>query len=181
MNINVVQLLREPSGSTRTLDLDEVFLPSYGADVEPVQGTVSLLRTDKGIWVSAKLNSNTQCTCSRCLIEYDHPLHISIEEEFFPLANPYNGTRTDVSGVSEESFRIDHNHVLNLTDAMKQYYALSVPMKPVCREDCAGICLDCGVDRNVSQCTCKRIGRDARWGKLLDLVAKVESTNGGID
>ena len=181
MNINVSQLLSEPNGSTRTLDLDEVFSPSYGADVEPVQGTVKLLRTDKGIWVSAELNAKAQCTCSRCLNEYGHPLHMSIEEEFLPLEDLYDGTRTDVPAVSEESFRINQNHILNLTDAIRQYYVLSVPMKPVCREDCAGICLDCGVDLNVTQCTCKSTGRDARWGKLLDLVAKVESTNGGND
>ena len=181
MSINVSQLLSEPSGSTRTLDLDEVFSPSYGADVEPVQGTVKLLRTDKGIWVSAELNSKARCTCSRCLKEYGHPLRMSIEEEFFPLEDPYDGAMIDVSGVSEESFRINQDHILDLTEAIRQYYALSVPMKPVCREDCAGICLCCGADLNVSLCTCKSTGRDTRWEKLLDLVAKVEYTNGGND
>jgi uncharacterized protein len=170
MHFNVSQLMREPIGSVRSYEVDERLAPVDGAEPQPIVGTVGMLRTDRGVWVSAELASTATCTCSLCLEEHEQPVHIAVEEEFFPV-----GVSESAAGVAEmddpaKTTRIDRNHILDLLDATRQYFALNVPMKPVCRSDCKGICPSCGAHLNETSCLCGDIERDSRWGPLLDLV-----------
>ena len=134
-------------------------------------GTVNLVRTDKGIWVTAKLDCQTLCSCSRCLVSFPQPLRIVIEEEFFPTVDVISGTNLDTSGLDEEDFAIDENHLLDLTEALRQYTIVAVPMKPLCKEDCAGICPTCGTNLNQRACNCDKSPRDRRWIPLLELLS----------
>ena len=136
-----------------------------------LEGTVRLLRTDRGIWVSAEVNSRAPCICSRCLSDFECTVDMRIEEEFFPLVDPFTGAVVQASERDDGGFRIDQDHILDLTDAVTQYFLIGVPMKPVCREDCAGLCPTCGADLNDAPCHCEKEMGDARWGPLLDLVA----------
>lgn len=170
MDFNVSQLLREPSGSVRRFEVSDDFEARDGAETMTLQGSVSLLRTDRGIWVSAELETQARCECSRCLTDYEQPVAMKVEEEFFPLIDPVSGAVVDVPHAVEDSFRIDNNHILNLDEAVREYFALSIPMKPVCGANCVGLCPTCGVNLNLAGCGCDNEARDPRWGPLLDAV-----------
>ena len=176
MYFNLSELMREPSGSTRTYEVDEEFTPRGDAETQRIKGTVGLLRTDKSVWVSADLDSAVPCTCSRCLKEHWQPIHLTIEEEAYSLVDLETGTRATGPKDSEEGFGIDQTHILDLTEAAREYAALSVPMKPMCRNDCKGICLGCGVNLNDFSCRCDKAVRDGRWGPLLKLLPSNEAT-----
>jgi len=174
MLLNVSQLLKEPSGASRVYELEEELLHAEGARSRRISGAVRLLGTDKGIWVSAALETDAWVECSRCLEEFSHAIHFTIEEETLPFGEPVgldSGERLDEAG---QSLRIDENHLLDLSDAVSQYAALNVPMKTVCRTDCQGICSKCGANLNESSCQCDMVVRDSRWGELLDLLAPTE-------
>ncbi len=177
MYFNVSQLLKETSGSTRHYEIDEDLHPHSAAPIHHVAGTINFLRTDKGVWVSAELESSVSCECSRCLEACEQPVRLSIEEEFFPVIDVHSGLRLDLSGAPEDAFYIDQNHILDITEALRQYSEMSIPMKPVCREDCAGICVNCGVNLNESQCVCEAAPRDHRWGPLLEYVSAEDNYN----
>ncbi len=170
MYFNVSQLLRESSGATRSYQVDEPFTLAEGTKAK-ARGTVRLLRTDRGIWVSGALESEAVVSCSRCLRDHTQPVHMLIEEESFTRwdGGPAAGTAGKLSG--DEQGRIDEDHILDLTDAIGQFYSLEVPMQPVCRRDCAGICLTCGVNLNETPCGCEAVPRDPRWGALLELAS----------
>ena len=157
MYFNVSQLLREHSGSSRAFEVDDVLPGADELNDSRLKGTVNLVRTDRGVWVSAVLDSDVACVCSRCVEEYRQPVRLTFEEEAFPLAD-------DGEGPS-----IDENHTLDLTEAVTQYAALSLPMKPVCRDDCKGLCPNCAANLNLSTCKCDQTVTGARWGPLLDL------------
>ena len=163
------RLLREPSGASRSYDVDEL-LPTEAVDSsERVSGRVKLLKTDKGVWVSAGLESHMDCTCSRCLAEFPQPVSIVIEEEFFPRSVVLpRGLE-----VSEENLGIDENNILNLTDTVRQYLQIGTPFRTLCNEECLGICAGCGGDMNMDECRCERAGgsdrTDSQWGDLLEL------------
>ena len=172
MHFNVSRLMMEPSGSTRTYAVDDDFTAMDSGGVQRVRGSVRLLRTDRGVWVSAELDSESVCDCSRCLKGYRQPLRMTIEEESFP--------EQDLDGVDGaaghrgnpaigEKFTIDENHILDLTEVVREYAALNMPMKPVCRDDCKGMCLQCGTDLNESACQCDDASLDLRWGPLLEV------------
>jgi len=169
--------MREPSGSSRFFEVDEEFALMNVGQSQRVRGTVELMRTDKGVWVSAKLDSEALCTCSRCLSDCRQPVRMTIEEECLPNGESdiEAGVAVDKGG-TEEKVGLDENHILDLTEAVRQYSALSMPMKPVCRDDCRGICFKCGANLNETSCQCDLTARDARWGPLLDLQASPEST-----
>ena len=84
MIFNVSQLLKEPVGSVRSYEIDDHL--SMGTDVPEchVKADVNMLRTDKGIWVTATLDSNVPCTCSRCLAGMEFHVIVNVEEEYLP-------------------------------------------------------------------------------------------------
>jgi len=122
-------------------------------DNSMVQGEVGLTRTDRGILVKATLHTEVKVSCSRCLGLFDCPLALNIEEEYFPTVDVVSGT--PLSFPEEPGcFTIDEHHILDLTEAIRQYGLLAMPMKPLCREDCAGLCPSCGHNLNQGTCSC---------------------------
>ena len=168
MHFNVSQLMREPSGSLRDYDVDETITLAGGAKAN-ARGKVSLLKTDSGVWVSAVLESRVIVSCSRCLTDHSEPLQISLEEEFFPKPETHWRDKAVEEAPSGEQNRIDENHILDLSEVAGEYFTLGLPMQPVCRAECAGLCLTCGVNLNETRCRCDDSPRDARWNALLEL------------
>ena len=170
MYFNVSQLLRESSGATRSYRVDGPFT-LLGGTKATARGALRLLRTDRGIWVSGALESEVVVSCSRCLTDHSQPVRMPIEEEFFPRWDDGSAAGSTGKLPADEQCRIDENHILDLTDTLRQFYSLGVPMQPVCRGDCAGICLTCGVNLNETPCGCDAAPRDPRWGALLELAS----------
>jgi uncharacterized protein len=158
MKINVSQLLNEAIGSIREYAVDEELVSGDGR----IAGSVKLMRTDKGVLVSAKMSTDAQCTCSRCLKEFGQRIDVAFEEEAFH-------SNDGPSGVQPEAPAIDDKRILDLSEALEQYLYLAVPVKPVCREDCQGICSQCGADLNEKACVCDHEARDSRWAELLKM------------
>ena len=170
MELNVSQLLMEPSGSSREYPLDDPLLLPERQDFVRVLGTVAMLRTNKSIWVSAALHSALESQCGRCLAEYSHPIQFQLEEEYIPSLNPLTGARVTPPSDGSDFYLIDENHILDLTEPVREYVMMEDPMKPLCKPDCAGLCAGCGADLNHEQCDCEA-ARDARWGPLLELMS----------
>ena len=167
MHFNVSQLLKESSGSARSYSVDEDVTSPDHASVRRVTGSVRMLRTDLGVWVSADLESNMACACSLCLAECEQRTTVVIEEEFFPRVDLISGSRLNPADFPEDSFHIDEQHILDLTEVVREYLLLSTPMKPLCRDDCAGMCMACGANLNEASCDCDKSPIDPRWSPLL--------------
>jgi uncharacterized protein len=166
MRINVSQQLKSSIGSIRNYEVSEVVSIAGGDSM--VEGKVTLVRTDRGILTEATLHTEVEVTCSRCLSLFDYPLTLSIEEEYFPITDVVSGTSLSLP---EEPgcFTIDEHHVLDLTEAIRQYALLVIPMKPLCRQDCAGLCPTCGHNLNQGPCDCLPQQADPRRSKLNKL------------
>jgi len=166
MRINVSQQLKSSIGSIRNYEVSEVVSIAGGDSM--VEGKVTLVRTDRGILTEATLHTEVEVTCSRCLSLFDYPLTLSIEEEYFPVTDVVSGISLSLP---EEPgcFTIDEHHVLDLTEAIRQYALLAIPMKPLCRQDCAGLCPTCGHNLNQGPCDCLPQQADPRRSKLNKL------------
>ena len=170
MEINVSQLMQEPIGSTREYQLDEEARVLGDEKEDTVRGDCRLLRTRRGILANCSLDSEAELTCSRCLQRYKYPLQIKFEEEFLPTIDVTSGLALpDVPPDDANAFRIDENHILDLTDAVRQYALMTVPMKPLCKQDCAGLCPACGTNLNTESCHCPDDDIDPRWSQLTKL------------
>ena len=136
MWLNVSQLLKAPIGAIRDYEVNEVV--DIVNDGSQVQGEVSLIRTNRGILAKATLHTEVELSCSRCLNLFSYPITVKFEEEYFPTTDINSGAPLPLPDKSG-SFTIDKRHILDLTEAVRQYGLLTIPMKPLCREDCAGL------------------------------------------
>ena len=175
MHFNVSQLVRETSGSTREHDVEDRI--TYRGDLIEVRGSIRFVRTDKGVWVTALLNTQVESECGRCLDPYAQTVDVTIDEEAVPLLDPFNGHRIVDDLDPEENLVIDEDNILDLVETARQYISLGLPMSPLCRMDCAGICAGCGINLNDRSCTCVHVQRDSRWGPLLDALPSIEAMN----
>ena len=144
--INVSQQIKASIGSIRNYEVSEAVDIAGGGSM--VQVKVRLIRTDRGILVKGKLYTEVEVTCSRCLSLFNYPISINIEEEYFPITDVDSGASLPLPD-EPACFTIDEHHVLDLTEAIRQYALLAIPMKPLCREDCDGLCPSGG--HNINQ------------------------------
>ena len=168
MQYNVAQLLKEPTGSSRSYQLDEI-LGGVEGFANRLSGSVRLLKTHQGVLVVGGLDVDAILVCGRCLSEYPLNLSLSFEEEFFPTVDVNTGTSVPVPDGSEEVL-IDKSHTLDLTEVVRQYIITNLPMKPLCRTECAGLCQHCGANLNLRECRCGKPPSDPRWGGLAGLL-----------
>ena len=168
MQINVSQQLKESIGSVRNYEVSGIVDIVGGGTGSMVEGEILMTRTNRGILAKGGLHTNVEVTCSRCLSLFSCPLNLNIEEEYFPITDIVSGASLplpDEPGL----FTIDENHVLDLAEAVRQYALLGIPMKPLCREDCAGLCPSCGRNLNQGSCDCLPQKADPRWSELSKL------------
>jgi uncharacterized protein len=130
--VNVSQLLKEPIGSRRRYNVQEL-VDQQGKD--SLEGEVTLIRSSQGILVTGHIIVRIELTCSRCLNTFLCPVSSNIEEEF--LSEVYvPGALPDYSLEESSGFVVDSDHLLDLGEAIRQYTLLNLPMKPLCRPDC---------------------------------------------
>jgi uncharacterized protein len=169
--INVAQRLKAEVGTTRQYDLDD-WLPAIRAQAEltePVRGKVRLTRTNRGILVQADLSTAVRLECSRCLELFVQKLPIRFAEEYIPEVDVETGLPAHIPHESY-AFRINEKHELDLAPAVREYGDLELPMQPLCRSDCAGLCPQCGANRNLEPCQCSVSAADERFAVLRALL-----------
>ncbi len=167
LQTNVSQQLRASIGSIRNHEVSEIVDIADGNSL--VQGKIGLIRTDRSILAKGTLHTEIELTCSRCLSLFSCPLTLNIEEEYFPTTDVVTGASLPLPD-EPGCFTIDENNILDLTEAIRQYALLAIPMKPLCHQDCAGLCPTCGCNLNLVTCNCPSNPADSRWSELIKLV-----------
>ncbi len=165
MLINVSAIMQENIGVRRTYG----FIGETVANAT-VNCNVELMRTDAGILASVTCDSEQNETCSLCLKPYTQRLEFSLEEEFFPVIDIRTGRQLPGRDNTED-LQINEQHHLDIADAVRQYLIMYEPQNPICKLDCAGLCPQCGVDRNTISCKCPQRPARNEWVKLQELWA----------
>lgn len=169
MNYNVAQLLKEPVGAQRSFSFEETLAELDAAEpVKYAAGSGKMVRTHQGIWVQAAARVAVRQECSRCLDAFGRLLNLELDEEYLPLLDLRTGRRIEPPD-DWMGLCIDDDHILNLDEAIRQSAMADLPLKPLCRPDCGGLCHHCGADRNQVQCHCDDQNGDPRWAALRSL------------
>lgn len=133
---------------------------------EPLVGQIEMVRTADGILVRGKLTTAVELQCDRCLEPFTQKVEFEIEEEFHPAIDMSTGARLPCD---EQETRIDEHHIIDLTELMRQSIFLALPMHPLCRIGCLGLCDRCGQNLNEGPCDCKESMVDPRLEILRKL------------
>jgi uncharacterized protein len=150
--------LRELPDGLSTLDIDmpaESFaLTQADAELEgPLRVHLTLDRRGEEIWIRGKAQGAARLECSRCLSPFAQNLDLEFDVFCAKVQNP---NVVSHKAVDEEDGGI-HPHdgrVLSIDGEIREAVILGLPMKPLCREACAGLCPRCGEDLNQGPCRC---------------------------
>lgn len=160
-----------PEGLVRDLKIPDA--ESVGFDLAPSQEgplrvSLAISRHGKEVLVRGKVALDVGLECSRCLGSFSTSLESELER--------YLEERPDGGGDEEEDFtdeEIDvdplEKGVIDLREMIAEQIHLSLPVKPLCGEDCRGLCPRCGVDWNTETCSCAGGETDPRWEALKQL------------
>ena len=108
--------------------------------------------------------------CSRCLKPIAYPVDIEIAEEYIPTIDIVSGARgRHRSRARRTRIASTRSHVIDLAEAVTQYWALALPMAPLCGEDCPGLCPVCGEEIAATGHACTGEQVDTRWAALAKL------------
>ncbi len=170
MIFNVAQLMKAPVGTSLVNDFheDEVQLDNDIKVIGPLTGHVRMRRTNQGLLVDGWVELTLELSCNRCLKEFEQPMHIDFEEQYYPTVDVVSGLPLPPFD-ENEVFPIDAHHQVDLTEAIRQHVLLALPMVTICREDCKGLCSQCGHDLNFGPCECEP-EVDARLSVLKTLL-----------
>ncbi len=132
--------------------------------VSPIELSLRVVRQGETFWVEAVVRASVVLECARCLRRYTEHL-----ESEFRIMVQRGGSRPE--GEEEEDVKVvaqDAEYV-DITQEVHDFVLLSVPMKPLCSEDCKGLCPVCGADLNEIECGCRRERIDPRWEALTKI------------
>jgi len=170
LKFNVAQLLREEVGARREYEFSEEALPlDEDMTLRQIDGQVRFTRTASGVLGDVEASGTVEMPCMRCLNPSTQAISVQFRDEFhskievntgFPLPKPEE----------EDPFYITENHLVDLGEAIREYALLALPMQPLCRPDCKGICPSCGADRNSEECGCQVEESDDRFAALKALL-----------
>jgi uncharacterized protein len=139
--------------------------------LSPLRLSGEISRIEGGYALAARLSYDGQLECSRCLTAY--PFH---EDEEFSLVL-YPRQKQPGADVELERGDLDTQYfdqpVIELSPIAEERVQMALPMKPLCRPDCPGLCPTCGKDLNLGSCACARDTVDPRWEALRALKEKV--------
>lgn len=115
----------------------------------------------EGILVTGPVEASAEVDCARCLRSFRTGIEIEVCEMFAPGA-----------GRDDEIYPV-HGTDIDLEPMLRDALVLALPLNPVCRPDCKGICARCGQDLNEATCSCEDVVADPRWAALEELKEKL--------
>lgn len=161
LRLNVGFLLHQGVGTNRSFDFAHARV-QVGTDlaVSDLQGSIRMSRTAQGLYADGRLRAHVPLQCVRCLGEFQQPLEIEVHDLFvYPATQAIDPLLT-----------IPETGILDLGPLVREYLWLDVPMRPVCRPDCKGLCPVCGQDLNQGSCDHPTAEIDPRLSALKSLL-----------
>lgn len=156
MIFNVAQLMKSPVGTSLVSDIHEenMQLDEDLKVIGPLVGHVRMRHINQGLLVDGWVDLTIELSCTRCLKQFEQSMHVLFEERFNPTVDVVTGM--PLPPIDEDDvFPIDDHHLVDLTEAIRQQVLLDIPMVTLCKEDCAGLCAQCGKDLNLGPCNCE--------------------------
>ncbi len=172
LQFNVSLLSQEEIGAVREHTVDCRILVSDEPSHGQVTGVVALMRTNDGILATAQLTSEQAEQCSRCLEDMTVPLKLKVQEEFLLSVDPVSESTLKPPD-DPDTFSVSATHILDMDEAVRQTWTAALPIQPLCKPACLGLCSECGQNLNEGTCSCSPVP-DQRWGPLRELAQELK-------
>ena len=159
--LNVGFIVHQEVGYKREFPFDfEQIQISDDLDLRHFEGLVTIGRTPQGLIVQANYTASTTLECVRCLTEVEHTFNCTLTELY----------AFNQKSVSESGLIMPENGYIDLQPLIREYTLLEVPISPICKRDCKGLCAVCGEDLNQTDCGHRELNEDSPFSVLKGLL-----------
>jgi uncharacterized protein len=139
--------------------------------VAPVSLAFDIVKDKQHFQLAGSVATMLELRCSRCLEPFARAVDSQFDLRYQPHAHPAGTGHEEERQIEEDdlSTAFYDNDEIDLGQLMREQFYLSLPMKPLCRDDCRGLCPICGTNLNRGACECKREWEDPRLAVLKQL------------
>jgi uncharacterized protein len=117
----------------------------------------------------SRQTTRAQVECDRCLKTIELPVSADFALEYITGAEYESNSGAAELTEAEMSVSVFDGEAIGVDEVVKEQILLAVPTRMLCREDCNGICPECGTDLNAGECKCFKDDIDPRWAALKNL------------
>ena len=172
MKLDLTRYRQPVSHFARTFQPGEVADDAGTYDiVSPVELEFDIHKDKDKFRLEGHLRTELELSCSRCLEPYRFAVDADFDQRYLPAsaasADPDREVQEDDL---ETSYYSDDQ--IDLAELMREQFYLALPMKPLCRDDCAGLCPQCGTNLNTGTCDCSPVWEDPRLAALKAIKEK---------
>jgi uncharacterized protein len=156
-----------------SIDLNEIIQADNFSVVSPVVSRLVLDKAGSEIIINGNLDTEVEMQCSRCLKDIRQRMDIPVSVVYHAIED------MDEAGDGHPARHALHNDemdmgfyregVIDLHDLLREQLILNNQMKPLCDNECKGLCPECGTDLNNSSCNCSLKEADPRLAVLKKL------------
>jgi uncharacterized protein len=139
--------------------------------VSPIDLAATLHKDRDQFRLVGTVGATLELVCSRCLEPFTVPVHAAFDLRYLPQTENTGDEEAEVEedDLTSSFYRDD---AIDLAQLIEEQFYLALPMKPLCRPDCQGLCPQCGVNRNLETCECETRWEDPRMAGLKALFSE---------
>ncbi len=143
LRLNVGFLINSTIGTTRDFNFDYDTM-KLGEDLKlsDFKGTARFDRTPQGLLLQGNFEAKTELECVRCLDAFPQSLKWSFTDLY----------AFDKRSISESNLLVPEDGQIDLEPLLREYALLEIPINPVCKPECKGLCSVCGANLNKTDC-----------------------------
>jgi uncharacterized protein len=138
IRFDIHEILNQSVGASLGFEINQEFLSPDRTIFEitkPIRGNAEFIKLNKGVLGKFEIETQIELICARCAKKFKMPIELKFEQEFWHAG----GQEKAFEKLNQESpnilFTIDNN-VLDFTESLEQELLLTVPLKPLCKENC---------------------------------------------
>ncbi len=161
LRLNIGFLIKSPIGTSRDFNFDyEKIQLEDDLVLRNFTGRARFDRTPQGLVLQANFAGSLRLECVRCLEAFEQPLKWSLTELY----------AFDKRSVTDLNLLVPEDGQIDLELLVREYALLEIPIKPICKPDCKGLCPVCGENLNLADCGHRNVESDSPFMALKDLL-----------
>ena len=147
LRLNVGFIVIQSIGYSRDFHFEFPQIQLQDLKLEHFAGLARISRTPQGLLVQCKFQGVVDEQCVRCLIDFHQLLEIDFSDLYAFSSR----------SVSESGLMVPEDNNIDLEPLVYEYMLIAIPISPVCKPDCKGLCAECGEDLNQNSCEHQKI------------------------
>jgi uncharacterized protein len=136
--------------------------------VAPVSLTFDIFKQAQRFRLAGRVQTTLELACCRCLEAFTTPVDAPFDLRYQPHTENRGEGELEIEEDDLTTAFYEHDEI-DLAQLMREQLYLSLPMKPLCREECRGLCPVCGTNLNRGACACSNVWEDPRLAALREL------------